>query len=131
MLPPPEQGGVLSSTIRLSRMIPRLIKSYFRFNKHQVGQIKVGGGGVGELACGATIWRLLSVDELEEALCGWLRGRDGPCERTVHCIVRRGQEGKERSEGAEGAELIKSALSTLQLLYLRRNAITARDLPQN
>lgn len=127
--PPPEQSGVLSSAIRLSRAIRRLIKSYFRFNKRQVSQIKVGRGGVGEPACGATIWRLLFVNQLEKALCGWLRGRNGPCKRAAHRIVCRGQEGKKWREGGRGGELIKSALSTLWLLYLRRNAITPRDLP--
>lgn len=98
---PPEQSGVLSLTIRLSREIQRLIKSYFRFNKRHVGQIKAGWGGVGGQACSAAIWRLLSIDELEGALCGWLRRRDRPSEHAVLVLFAGGKRGRREGRHTE------------------------------
>lgn len=106
--PPPEQSGVLSSTIRLSRAIRRLIKSYFRFNKRQVSQIKVGRGGGGGAGVRRNNLEALVRRPIREGALWLAEGpRDGPCERAAHRIVRRGQEGKEwreRREWREGRE---------------------------
>lgn len=86
------------------------------------------GGGAGEVAHSATVWRLLSTDELNEALCDcWGGGIDWRSSAVQQSILLFAGGKRGDVEGDTGGKLIKSAF-LLWLLYLQPHAITACDL---